>query len=60
MEWENGPLINGGSDDGDIHQGLSHHLAHAYSTAAQAPFDWGLRVVMDGVGETYCHEVFYR
>jgi hypothetical protein len=29
MEWENGPLINGGSDDGDIHQGLSHHLAHA-------------------------------
>ena len=32
---------------------LSHHLAHAYSAAAQAPFDRGLVVVMDGMGETY-------
>jgi carbamoyltransferase len=61
MEWENGLLINAGSDDGytepenrlPIHQELSHHLAHAYSTATQAPFDSGLCVVMDGMGETY-------
>ena len=32
---------------------LSHHLAHAYSTATQAPFEKGLVVVMDGMGETY-------
>lgn len=32
---------------------LSHHLAHAYSTATQSPFDSGLVVVMDGMGETY-------
>ena len=36
----------------DKHE-LSHHLAHAYSVAAQAPFDRGLVVVMDGMGETY-------
>ena len=61
MEWENGLYINAGADDGytepenrlPIHQELSHHLAHAYSTAAQAPFDSGLCVVMDGMGETY-------
>jgi predicted NodU family carbamoyl transferase len=32
---------------------LSHHLAHAYSTATQSPFDKGMVVVMDGMGETY-------
>ena len=32
---------------------MSHHLAHAYSTATQSPFDSGLVVVMDGMGETY-------
>lgn len=32
---------------------LSHHLAHAYSTATQSPFDSGMVVVMDGMGETY-------
>jgi carbamoyltransferase len=32
---------------------LSHHLAHAYSTATQAPFDEGMVVVMDGMGESY-------
>ena len=32
---------------------LSHHLAHAYSAAAQCPFDEGMVVVMDGMGETY-------
>lgn len=39
-------------DVSDKHE-LSHHLAHAYSVAAQAPFDKGLIVVMDGMGETY-------
>ena len=63
MEWECGLTINGGMEDGydddenlfpDIAQmELSHHLAHAYSAAAQAPFDKGLVVVMDGMGETY-------
>ena len=32
---------------------LSHHLAHAWSVVAQAPFERGLVVVMDGMGETY-------
>jgi len=32
---------------------LSHHLAHAYGTAAQAPFDRGLCFVADGMGETF-------
>ena len=32
---------------------LSHHLAHAWSVVAQAPFDEGLVVVMDGMGETH-------
>ena len=31
---------------------LSHHLAHAWSAIAQAPFDRGIVVVMDGMGET--------
>ena len=31
---------------------LSHHLAHAWSVLTQAPFDSGLVVVMDGMGET--------
>ncbi len=30
---------------------LSHHLAHAWSVLTQAPFDEGLIVVMDGMGE---------
>ena len=37
---------------------LSHHLAHAWSVLAQAPFDEGLVVVMDGMGET--HEAMAR
>ncbi len=68
MEWEAGLRINGGAEDGyddpenllpqhlSEHvrlEELSHHLAHAYSTAVQAPFDSGLCVVMDGMGETY-------
>ena len=46
-------------DDDDYHDDctrkieLSHHLAHAYSTATQAPFDTGLVVVMDGMGESF-------
>jgi len=36
----------------DKHE-MSHHLAHAYSAAAQAPFANGLILVMDGMGETY-------
>jgi predicted NodU family carbamoyl transferase len=63
MEWEAELNINGGSesgydDDENLFPGalqieISHHLAHAYSTATQAPFDHGLIVVMDGMGETY-------
>lgn len=67
MQWEVGLNINGGSE-GDEYDDefnllnvveeenkleLSHHLAHAYSTATQAPFDKGMVVVMDGMGETY-------
>ncbi|CEM17151.1 unnamed protein product [Vitrella brassicaformis CCMP3155] len=32
---------------------VSHHLAHAWSVITQAPFDEGLVVVMDGMGESY-------
>lgn len=32
---------------------LSHHLSHVWSSIAQAPFEHGLVVVMDGMGETY-------
>ena len=61
MQWEAGLRINGGEHDGydepetnlHVQQELSHHLAHAYSAACQAPFDHGLVVVMDGMGETY-------
>lgn len=64
LEWESGLLINGGTESGynedenllpDVTEKieLSHHLAHAYSTACQAPFNDGLVVVMDGMGETY-------
>jgi predicted NodU family carbamoyl transferase len=63
LQWESGLGINGGSEGGyddeenllsDIPRlELSHHLAHAYSTACQAPFDQGMVVVMDGMGETY-------
>ncbi|KAG7366120.1 carbamoyltransferase [Nitzschia inconspicua] len=66
MEWEMGLGINGGSEEGYDDEynlfelaedgqctELSHHLAHAYSTATQAPFDKGMVVVMDGMGETY-------
>ncbi len=67
LAWEVGLSINGGvegdeyddefnlldvvGDDNKME--LSHHLAHAYSTATQAPFDKGMVVVMDGMGETY-------
>jgi carbamoyltransferase len=63
VEWEAGLRINGGMEDGydepenllrhAIRHELSHHLAHAYSTVSQAPFDSGLCVVADGMGETY-------
>ena len=64
MEWECGLQINGGREVGyDDEENLlttcpdktelSHHLAHAYSAAAQAPFESGLIVIMDGMGETY-------
>lgn len=32
---------------------LSHHLAHAWSVFPQAPFEQGLVVVMDGMGEQH-------
>lgn len=64
MEWEEGLGINGGTevgytDDENLFPDIvdkvemSHHLAHAYSAAAQCPFDRGMVVVMDGMGETY-------
>ncbi len=63
LEWETGLGINGGSEGGytdeenllsdAMQMEMSHHLAHAYSAAAQCPFDEGLVVVMDGMGETY-------
>ena len=64
MEWEEGLGINGGTEDGYSDEynllssvkdkmELSHHLAHAYSAAAQCPFDEGMIVVMDGMGETF-------
>ena len=64
MEWEEGLGINGGLEDGysdeynlldcvDDKLEMSHHLAHAYSAAAQCQFDKGMIVVMDGMGETY-------
>ncbi|CAN0429250.1 unnamed protein product, partial [Laminaria digitata] len=38
---------------GAAHAELSHHLAHAWSAAALAPFESGLIVVMDGMGEAH-------
>lgn len=38
---------------GATHAELSHHLAHAWSSAALAPFQRGLIIVMDGMGESY-------
>ena len=38
---------------GAAHTELSHHLAHAWSAAALAPFESGLIVVMDGMGEAH-------
>lgn len=35
------------------HTELSHHLAHAWSAAALAPFESGLIIVMDGMGESH-------
>ena len=35
------------------HYELSHHLAHAWSVVPAAPFDKGLVLVMDGMGESY-------
>ncbi|CAM9789608.1 unnamed protein product [Chrysoparadoxa australica] len=32
---------------------LSHHLAHAWSVVSQAPFEDGVVVVMDGMGESH-------
>lgn len=66
LEWEVGLGINGGTEGdeyndeynlltvaGDKRIELSHHLAHAYSTATQSPFETGMVVVMDGMGESY-------
>ena len=64
MEWECGLGINQGTEEGyddeenlltiaTTRMELSHHLAHAYSAATQAPFGKGMVVVMDGMGETY-------
>lgn len=39
--------------DAEAHAELSHHLAHAWSAAELSPFDCGLIVVMDGMGEAY-------
>ncbi len=63
LEWEAGFGINGGDEGGYTDEEnllseaeqveISHHLSHAYSAACQCPFDEGLVVVMDGMGETY-------
>lgn len=63
LEWETGMGINGGVETGYTDEEnllfeaqqieLSHHLAHAYSAACQSPFESGLVMVMDGMGETY-------
>jgi hypothetical protein len=64
MEWEEGLQINGGVEEGYSDEynvldtiedklEISHHLAHAYSVCAQAPFDKGMVVIMDGMGESY-------
>ena len=63
IEWEEGLGINEGTEGGygdeenllsaAKRSEMSHHLAHAYSAAAQCPFDSGMVVVMDGMGETY-------
>lgn len=63
IEWEEGLQINDGTESGYSDEEnllshaekleMSHHLAHAYSAAAQCPFDSGMVVVMDGMGETY-------
>ena len=67
LEWESCLRINGGAEDGyddpenllptgspaTTHHEVSHHLAHAYGTCAQAPFESGLCVVADGMGESY-------
>ena len=64
MEWEEGLGINGGAEAGYADEynllttagqrmEVSHHLAHAYSAAAQCPFHTGMVVVMDGMGDTW-------
>ena len=63
LEWEAGMGINGDAEGGYTDEEnllfesekleISHHLAHAYSAACQVPFEEGLVVVMDGMGETY-------
>ena len=64
MEWEEGLGINGGTKGGYSNEynlltcaaerlEVSHHLAHAYSAAAQCPFRSGMVVVMDGMGDTW-------
>eukprot|EP00979_Chaetoceros_neogracilis_P009232 scaffold2098_cov270-Chaetoceros_neogracile.AAC.12 len=63
LEWETGMGINGGVETGYTDEEnllfeadqteISHHLAHAYSAACQSPFNDGLVMVMDGMGETY-------
>lgn len=63
LEWETGMNINGGVESGYTDEEnllfeaqqieISHHLAHAYSAACQSPFESGLIMVMDGMGETY-------
>jgi hypothetical protein len=38
---------------GTLQLELSHHLAHAYSVASTCPFEEGLILCMDGMGESY-------
>ena len=35
------------------HMEISHHLAHAYSVSSTCPFNKGLILCMDGMGESY-------
>lgn len=45
-----GRIAGGGGDASPPVESISHHLAHAYSAFAVAPFDEGAVMVVDGVG----------
>lgn len=48
------PFVKPLSPHAEKHE-LSHHLAHAYAAAFHAPFDRGLVLIMDGMGDSLEH-----